>query len=201
MRLKSFIGCTWVCVYAGGFFFFKQKTAYEMLRSLVGSEMCIRDSHRPVTSYHQHSGGKKAGDLLAEIGRGKNVALVSEAGMPGISDPGHELIAACIAAGIQVIPIPGACALITLLPVSGLNTSAFVFQGFPPRKPGERARFFEGLRQETRTLLFYESPNRVRATLEAMLDAWGDRPVALGRELTKLHEDCLLYTSPSPRDS
>ncbi len=147
------------------------------------------DIHRPVTSYHQHSGGKKAGDLLAEIGRGKNVALVSEAGMPGISDPGHELIAACIAAGIQVIPIPGACALITLLPVSGLNTSAFVFQGFPPRKPGERARFFEGLRQETRTLLFYESPNRVRATLEAMLDAWGDRPVALGRELTKLHEE------------
>lgn len=144
---------------------------------------------KPVTSYHQHSGGKKAADLLAEIAGGRNVALVSEAGTPGISDPGHELIAACIEAGFRVAPVPGASAVVTLLPVSGLNTSAFVFLGFPPRKPGERSRYFAGLSAQTMTMVFYESPNRVRPTLEAMLAAWGPRRVALGRELTKLHEE------------
>lgn len=147
------------------------------------------DIHTPVTSYHQHSGGRKTGEILERIAAGENVAMISEAGTPGISDPGHELIRGCIEQGFRVSPVPGACAIVTLLSCCGVNTSAFIFLGFAPRKPGDRCRFFQSLASETRTMVLYESPNRMRETLSAMLEAWGDRKVFLGRELTKLHEE------------
>lgn len=145
--------------------------------------------HTPLTSYHQHSGGAKAGSILKSLLEGKRVGLVSEAGTPGVSDPGHELIRLCIEHGIRVIPVPGASAVIALLSAAGLNTSAFVFLGFPPRKTSERLRYFQNLSSETRTSVFYESPNRIRPTLESMLQVMPDRRICIGRELTKLHEE------------
>jgi 16S rRNA (cytidine1402-2'-O)-methyltransferase len=147
------------------------------------------DIHTPLVSYHQHSGGERARELVARIRSGGSVALVSEAGTPGISDPGHELVRGCLEEGLPVVPVPGACALVAFLSAAGLNTSSFVFAGFPPRKPGERLRFFQSLSSETRTVVFYESPGRIRATLEAVAEALPGRRVCLGRELTKLHEE------------
>ncbi|MCC6485244.1 MAG: 16S rRNA (cytidine(1402)-2'-O)-methyltransferase [Armatimonadetes bacterium] len=147
------------------------------------------DIHTPLTSYHQHSRGHKAADILHRIEKGASVALVSEAGTPAISDPGHELIRGCIEKELRVIPIPGASALITLLSAAGLSTSAFCFLGFPPRKTLERERFFETLSREPRTMVFYESPNRLRLTLEAMGRKLSGRHICLGRELTKMFEE------------
>lgn len=147
------------------------------------------DIHTPLTSYHQHSAGAKTGELAGRIEAGGSVALVSEAGTPAISDPGHELIRLCIQKNLRVIPVPGASAVITLLSAAGMNTSAFSFLGFPPRKAAERERFFAGLAGETRTMVFYESPNRIRPTLEAMRKGLGERRICLGRELTKLFEE------------
>ncbi len=152
------------------------------------------DIHTPLVSYHQHSGGARARELIGRIRSGGSVALVSEAGTPGISDPGHELIRGCVEEGLPVHPVPGACALVAFLSAAGLNTSSFIFAGFPPRKPGERLRFFQDLAAETRTVIFYESPGRVRATLEAMAAALPGRRVCVGRELTKLHEEFLRGT-------
>lgn len=149
------------------------------------------DIHTPLVSYHQHSGGARARELVERVRAGGAVALVSEAGTPGISDPGHELIRGCIAEGLPVFPVPGPCALVAFLSAAGLNTSAFVFAGFPPRKPGERLRFFQDLASETRTVVFYESPGRIRATLETIAEALPGRRVCIGRELTKLHEEFL----------
>ncbi len=145
--------------------------------------------HTSLTSYHQHSDGRKTRDILDLVSAGKNVALVSESGTPVISDPGHELIRGCIALGATVVPIPGCNALITLLSAAGLNTSVFIFLGFPPRATAQRKRYFEALASETRTMIFHESPNRLVASLSSMLEQWGDRYVCLGRELTKLHEE------------
>ena len=143
----------------------------------------------PTTFYHQHSGGKKAESLIAQLLAGKSVALVSDAGMPGISDPGHELIQMAIEKGIRTEPIPGPTAVITALVVSGLATHRFSFEGFPPRVKGERVAFFQALSRDPRTLLFYESPMRLVTTLKDMLQVFGDRKVSIGRELTKLHEE------------
>jgi 16S rRNA (cytidine1402-2'-O)-methyltransferase len=120
---------------------------------------------------------------------GKNVALVSDAGTPGISDPGHELIAFCIGEGVTVESIPGPTAIITALVVSGLPTSHFAFDGFPPRKESERKAFFQSLKRDTRTICLYESPMRLLKTLESILKELGDRPIALVREVTKLFEE------------
>lgn len=147
------------------------------------------DIHTPVTSYHQHSQSAKAKWLAEKIESGKSVALISEAGTPGISDPGRELIDLCIQAGLPVIPVPGASALVAFLSCAGLNTAAFVYVGFPPRKPGDLRRWFESLAGETRTIVFYESPNRLRSTLEVLHEVLGDRNLCLGREITKLFEE------------
>lgn len=147
------------------------------------------DIHTPVTSYHQHSQSAKAKWLVDKIESGQSVALISEAGTPGISDPGRELIDLCIKAGIPVSPVPGASALVAFLSCAGLNTAAFVYVGFPPRKPGDLKRWFESLASESRTIVFYESPNRLRATLELLHEVLGNRNLCLGRELTKLFEE------------
>jgi 16S rRNA (cytidine1402-2'-O)-methyltransferase len=147
------------------------------------------DIHTHLIAYHQHSMAGRAEELLHMLKDGKNVALVSDAGTPGISDPGHELIAMCIMEGVKVEAIPGATAIITALVVSGLPTAHFTFDGFPPRKDSERHAFFKTLKKENRTICLYESPLRLIKTLSAMQDELGDRPIAIVREATKMFEE------------
>jgi len=143
----------------------------------------------PSTPYHQHSLGRKAQMLLDMLRSGKDIALVSDAGTPGISDPGHEIIALAIADGIPIVTIPGPNAIITALVASGLSTKRFAFDGFPPRRTGERRSFFDSLKDEHRTMVFYESPHRLLPTLKGMLASWGDRQIAVVREATKMFEE------------
>ncbi|MCE5198217.1 MAG: 16S rRNA (cytidine(1402)-2'-O)-methyltransferase [Armatimonadota bacterium] len=147
------------------------------------------DIHTPMISYQQHSGARRAEEIAQMLLDGKNVALVSDAGTPGISDPGHELIALCIADGIPVLSVPGPTAIITALVVSGLPTAHFAFDGFPPRKGSERVAFFESLKREMRTICLYESPQRMISTLETIRDVLEDRPIAIIREATKMFEE------------
>ncbi len=147
------------------------------------------DIATPMTPYHQHSVGRKAEHLLDLLREGKSIAMVSDAGTPGVSDPGHELIAFAIENGISVVAIPGANAIITALIVSGLSTRRFTFEGFPPRPAGERRTYFQALENEPRTMIFYESPMRLLATLKSMLEVLGDRRVAVVREATKMFEE------------
>lgn len=146
----------------------------------------------PVVSCHAHNERERSGELLAQLQSGARIALVSDAGMPGISDPGAYLIAEAIATGITVVPIPGACAAITALAASGLDTRSFRFAGFPPARGGERRRFLEALRSEPVTLIFYEAPHRIVETLRDAKEIFGaTRRAVLARELTKLHEEFL----------
>jgi 16S rRNA (cytidine1402-2'-O)-methyltransferase len=144
---------------------------------------------RELIVYHEGNERQKARDLTARIARGQTVVLVSDAGMPGLSDPGYRLVTACIEAGIDVAIVPGPTAVITALAVSGLPPARFVFEGFLPRKQGDRRRRLLELRAEPRTIVFYESPHRIEACLGDLLDCLGDRPACLARELTKLHEE------------
>jgi 16S rRNA (cytidine1402-2'-O)-methyltransferase len=143
----------------------------------------------PLTSYQQNSRGRKAAALLQQLIDGSSVALVSDAGMPGISDPGHELIRLAIAAGVPVVPVPGATALVAALAASGLSTIHFSFEGFPPRAAAERAASLEALRSAPQTLVFYESPRRLRTTLRDLRAAFGNRRAVVARELTKPTEE------------
>ena len=146
------------------------------------------DIHTPLTSYFEHNKLAKLDVILDALGRG-DVALVSEAGMPGLSDPGYELIRAAIRAGIAVVPIPGPVAAITALVVSDLPTDSFVFLGFLPRKAAERRLALQEVAVERRTLVLYEAPHRLADCLADIQAVLGDRPVAVARELTKLHEE------------
>jgi 16S rRNA (cytidine1402-2'-O)-methyltransferase len=141
-----------------------------------------------LVSYNEHNMRRRTPELLSALETG-DVALVSEAGTPGVSDPGHELIASAIAAGIPVVPIPGAAAVISALVASGLPMRQFTFLGFLPRRAGERRRALSAAAREPRTIVFFESPHRLRATLEAMGETFGDRRVAVCRELTKTFEE------------
>ena len=143
----------------------------------------------PLVSYHEHNEAVRTPELLERLASGDSVAVVSEAGTPSISDPGYRLVEAAVAAGIAVEPIPGASALLAALVVSGLPTDAFVFEGFLPRRTGERRRRLESLASERRTIVVFESPHRVDACLADMVAVLGDRRAALCRELTKLHEE------------
>ncbi len=144
----------------------------------------------PQVSYHEHNRTSRIPELLEHLVNNKAIALVSDAGMPGISDPGYELVKACIEAGIPVVPIPGASAAITALSAAGLPTDRFVFEGFLPAKTQQRQEHLESLQTESRTLIFYESPHRLRDTLRDLALVWGsDRQIVLGRELTKLYEE------------
>jgi 16S rRNA (cytidine1402-2'-O)-methyltransferase len=142
----------------------------------------------PVTSFHEHSSTEKQRRLLSELASGKVIALVSDAGMPAISDPGEKLVAAAIAEGIEVIPIPGPSAVITALAVSGLPTAEFTFIGFLPRRQKERQRTLGELAALTHTLVFYEAPHRLVATLEDLFKILGNRRAVAARELTKKFE-------------
>ncbi len=144
----------------------------------------------PQVSYHEHNRNERLPELLSQLSEGKAIALVTDAGMPGISDPGYELVKACIEAGISVVPVPGATAGITALSAAGLPTDRFVFEGFLPASGQHREKRLEVLPAESRTLIFYESPHRLRETLQDLADCLGGyRPIVLARELTKLHEE------------
>ena len=133
--------------------------------------------------------GRSGAALVDRLKAGGSIALVSESGTPGISDPGADLVAAAHEAGAKVNVVPGPCALAAAAGASGLDADRFVFEGFLPKKPGKRRRILESLAREPRTLVFYESPHRVAATLEAMREALGDRRITIGRELTKVFEE------------
>lgn len=144
----------------------------------------------PQLSFHEHNQRQRCAQLLPRLQAGETLALVSDAGTPGISDPGYELVRACIEASIPVVPIPGATAAIAGLIASGLPSDRFVFEGFLPGKAKDRRARLESCQRETRTLVFYEAPHRLLATLQAMAACFsGDRPVVLARELTKVHEE------------
>jgi 16S rRNA (cytidine1402-2'-O)-methyltransferase len=145
--------------------------------------------HTPCEAYHEHNRAMKTPELVDRIARGERIALVSDAGMPGISDPGAHLVDACLEASVRVEVLPGASAITTALVASGLPTHAFYFGGFLPRKPGERARALARLAELDATLVFYESPGRTAATLASLAEAFPGRTGALARELTKIHEE------------
>jgi 16S rRNA (cytidine1402-2'-O)-methyltransferase len=149
------------------------------------------DIHTPTTSFYEQVEREKTPRLLARLAGGESVALVSDAGTPGISDPGYRLARAAIDAGFQVEAIPGASSVLTALVSSGLPTSTFSFVGFPPPRAQARDRWLVETCARRDTLIFFEAPHRVRATLEAILRIGGDRQVAVGRELTKVHEELL----------
>ena len=132
---------------------------------------------------------RRSEELLARLQRGTSIVLVSDAGMPGLSDPGYRLVRACAEAGVAVSVVPGPNAAVSALVVSGLPPGRFVFEGFLPRKASERARHIAALSEEERTLVFYESPHRIEATLGALAEGLGPRPAALARELTKMFEE------------
>ncbi len=143
-----------------------------------------------VVSYHEHNEAERAGDLLEVVAGGGTVLVVTDAGMPAVSDPGFRVVEAAVTAGLPVTAAPGPSAVLTALALSGLPTDRFCFEGFPPRKPGERARALAGLATERRTLIFFEAPHRLADTLAAMSEAFGaDRPAAVCRELTKTYEE------------
>ena len=147
------------------------------------------DIHTPMVSYREDNREAAGRRLLGRLERGETVALVSDAGMPGISDPGHHLVVKCIELGIPVEALPGPSAAFCALVVSGLPTARFAFEGFLPRKPGPRRRALESLSSDGRTLVFYESPARLADALGDMLAVFGDRRAAVARELTKKFEE------------
>ena len=144
-----------------------------------------------ITSYYEYNKFKKAPYLVEILKNGQDIVLVSDAGMPGISDPGYVLINLALNNNIKIVPIPGVSALITALVVSGLPTDKFVFEGFLPRKIKERKRYFKSIENEERTVIFYETPHRLKRALKDMLDVWGERKIVIARELTKMHEEII----------
>ncbi len=144
-----------------------------------------------LTSYHEHNKYDKAEVLIKELLSGKNIALVTDAGTPAISDPGQVMVERCIDEGIRVTSLPGAAAFVTALTLSGLSTKRFVFEGFLSSEKKERNMILDELKDETRTMIFYEAPHRLKETLELLHRTLGNRRAAICRELTKLHEEVL----------
>lgn len=144
---------------------------------------------KPLVSYHEHIEARRAAQLVTMLQEGREIALVADAGTPGIADPGYRVVSAAAAAGIRIVPIPGPSALLAALAASGLPTHRFLFEGFLPVKPGARRRRLEALRQVPATLIFYESPHRMARCAVDLAAALGARRVVMARELTKLHEE------------
>lgn len=150
--------------------------------------------HTPLTSYHEYNRVEKAHELIDQLLAGKNIALITDAGTPGISDPGQVLAEFALEQGITVTSLPGASASVTALSVSGQNTRRFVFEGFLPAEKKERRSLLEALKDETRTIVLYESPHHLLKTLKDLLGTLGDRSVTVCRELTKIHEEIIKTT-------
>lgn len=148
----------------------------------------------PMTSYHEYNKIEKAYQLVDKMKSGLNVALITDAGTPGISDPGEDLVRICYESGIEVTSLPGAAACITALTLSGLPTRRFAFEAFLPREKKERQTILASLEKETRTIIFYEAPHHLKKTLEELFAVLGDRPLTLCRELTKRYETAFQTT-------
>ncbi len=142
---------------------------------------------KPMLSFHSYSGANRANEILRRISQGESGALITDAGTPGISDPGYTLVRDAVQAGVDVVPIPGPTAFVAALSASGLRTDRFIFEGFLPLKKG-RQKKLQYLSTEPRTIVFYESPHRIEKTLQDLLKYFGDRRCVVGRELTKIHE-------------
>lgn len=160
------------------------------------SHFCITTA---LTSYYDHNQALKGERILATLHEGKQVALISDAGTPCISDPGYQLVRDALAEGIKVVPIPGACAAVTALSAAGLPTDSFTFAGFPPNKEAKRRSFLAGLLNAHGTVVLYEAPHRLTDTLTDIAAVMGDRQVVVARELTKLYEECLRGTATEVR--
>jgi 16S rRNA (cytidine1402-2'-O)-methyltransferase len=146
---------------------------------------------KEMVSYHEHNELTRSPELVIELEQGAQIALVSDAGTPGISDPGHRLVTLCLRHHISVVPIPGPSALVAALAASGLPTEEFLFVGFLPARAGARRKALDALKAEPRTLIFYEAPHRVVETLADALEILGTRPTVIAREVTKIHEEFL----------
>lgn len=147
------------------------------------------DIHKPLVSYHENNARQRGAELVEKIAAGSIVAVVTDAGTPGISDPGALLVESALEKGIEPIPIPGPSAVISALVISGLPTHPFCFLGFPPPRGSQRRLFFTENAVAAMTVVMYESPRRLAKTLKDILDSWGDRRIAVARELTKIHEE------------
>lgn len=144
---------------------------------------------KPLISYHRHNEDIKTELLIRELKSGKNIALISDAGTPGISDPGEQVIKSCIEENIKIVPIPGACALINALVCSGLDTKEFTFLGFLPLNKKNRKEKLEEIKNTNKTLILYEAPHKISSTIKELSDILGDRQLVMARELTKIHEE------------
>lgn len=180
---------------------------YRVLRTLKEADLIAAEDTRnsikllnyfkistPMTSYHEYNKIEKGKKLVEKMEEGKNIALITDAGTPGISDPGEELVSMCHQAGIEVTSLPGPAACITALTVSGISTRRFSFEAFLPVDKKERKRVLEELKQDTRTIILYEAPHRLIKTLEELENVLGNRKATLCRELTKKHETVFLST-------
>ncbi len=156
--------------------------------------------HTPMTSYHEHNKFEKARQIVGELSRGKNIALITDAGTPSISDPGEELVRQALDAGLRVVPVPGPAACIAAVSASGQAAGRFAFEGFLPREKKERAIVLEELRRETRAIVLYEAPHHLSDTLDDLYETLGDRPATVCRELTKLHEEIRKTTLENVRN-
>jgi 16S rRNA (cytidine1402-2'-O)-methyltransferase len=154
---------------------------------------------KATVSYHEHNEAERAVELASRMAAGATVALVSDAGMPLVSDPGYRLVRAAIKLGVPVEPVPGASAALAALAASGLPTDSFYFGGFLPSKPGQRVKALEARAEEHATLIFYEAPHRILEALETIEQTLGPRPVVVARELTKIHEEFLRGTAEEVR--
>jgi len=149
------------------------------------------DIQKRLVSYHEHNEITRAAELVIGLEQGAKVALVSDAGTPAISDPGHRLVSLCVRHGIQVVPVPGASAFVAALAASGMPAEEFAFIGFLPSRPTERRKSLRALAAEPRTLALYEAPHRLLDTLEDVLEIFGNRPAVIAREVTKVYEEFL----------
>ena len=152
------------------------------------------DIHKPLVSYHEHSGREVADRITERILNGENAGIVTDAGMPCISDPGENLVKICYEKNIDVKVVPGASAVVSALAISGLNTSRFTFEGFLSVTKKQRFEHLESFKDEKRTMIFYEAPHKLISTLKDMLEYFGDRKISLCRELTKVYEEVLRMT-------
>jgi len=158
------------------------------------------DIHTPTVSYFEHNKLARGPQLLRQLAEGRSIALVTDAGTPGISDPGFMLVRDARAAGIPVVPVPGPVAVATVLSAAGIPADRFVFDGFLPIKSGRRVNRLTALRELETTIVLYESPHRILATLEAIATVFGDREIVVGRELTKQFEEIVRATAAAHRD-
>lgn len=161
----------------------------------VGAKLLARfEIKKPQISYYEHNRREKGEYIAQRIEAGENCALITDAGTPAVSDPGCDLVALCAERGLEIVSVPGCCAAIAALSIAGMECGRFTFEGFLSVNKKSRRTHLEELATEKRTMVFYEAPHKLVATLRDMLSAWGDRPLALCREITKLHEEVLRTT-------